>query len=278
MIFLQVDHDMTTAENEIPEWLTADDDYDPPADRENFITKTMLKLVGVLSNAREDGRIRAGGASPAVKIIYILYFIVLTAVSANAFFLYCMLAFCLARYCFLPAKYLGRILRSAAAAALLSMLILLPAVFLGQPSAMLTVSLKVFLSVSMLTFLSVTTPWNRLTSALRVFRVPNIFIFTFDITLKYIVILGDMCVNILTAMKLRSVGKNKDKSGSLSGVLGNVFLRSREMAEEMYGAMQCRGFEGEYYSMKKKLFAGRDAGYVLMMAAVTALFCFLQAA
>ena len=269
---------MTAEENEIPEWLTAEEDYDPPEDRDNFITKTMLKLIGVLSSAREDGKIRAQGASPAVKIIYILYFIVLTALCTNAFFLYCMLALCLARYCFLPAKKLGRILRSGITAALLSMLILLPAVFLGQPSTMLTVSLKVFLSVSMLTFLSVTTPWNRLTGALRIFRVPNIFIFTFDITLKYIVILGDMCVNMLTAMKLRSVGRNRDKSRSLSGVLGSVFLRSREMAEEMYGAMQCRGFEGEYYSMRKNLFAVRDVLYIFLMAAVTAGFLFLETA
>ena len=269
---------MTTAENGIPDWLIADDAYDPPKDRENLITKTILKLMGVLSSAREDGKIRPEGASPAVKMIGILYVIVLTALCTNAFFLYCMLAVCLARYCILPAKHLGRILRSALAAALLSMLILLPAVFLGQPSTMLTVSLKVFLSVSMLSFLSVTTPWNRLTGALRVFHVPNVFIFTFDITLKYIVILGDMCVNILTAMKLRSVGRNRDKNASLSGVLGNVFLRSREMAEEMYGAMQCRGFEGEYYSMKKKLFARKDILYVVLMAAVTLLYYFLEKA
>jgi cobalt/nickel transport system permease protein len=51
---------------------------------------------------------------------------------------------------------------------------------------------------------------------------------------------------MLHALKLRSVGRNAGKTASLSGVAGTLFLVSKEMAEEMYGAMECRGFTGEY--------------------------------
>ena len=32
----------------------------------------------------------------------------------------------------------------------------------------------------------------------------------------------------------------------LTGIAGTLFLKSKEMAEEMYAAMECRGFTGEY--------------------------------
>ena len=77
-------------------------------------------------------------------------------------------------------------------------------------------------------------------------------VFTLDITLKYIVILGNICVDMLNAVRLRSVGRNKDKKSALSGVMGVTFLKSREMADEMYQAMVCRGFDGEYNNVKRE--------------------------
>lgn len=59
--------------------------------------------------------------------------------------------------------------------------------------------------------------------------------------MKYISVLGEICVDILQAVSLRSVGKNPDKAKSFSGILGITFLKSSEMAEEMYASMCCRG-------------------------------------
>lgn len=100
--------------------------------------------------------------------------------------------------------------------------------------------------VTLVGILSSETSWNKLTGSLRTFHVPPLFIFTLDITLKYISILGEICVDILRAVSLRSVGKNPINAKSFSGVLGITFLKSSEMAEEMYASMCCRGFTGEY--------------------------------
>ena len=99
---------------------------------------------------------------------------------------------------------------------------------------------------------------------------------TLDITLKYIVLLGDVCLDMLTALKLRSVGKNREKGKSLSGVLGVTFLKSREMSEEMYGAMTCRGFEGEYVKPGQKTVTWKDAVTLLFLAGMIALFVYTQ--
>ena len=111
---------------------------------------------------------------------------------------------------------------------------------------------------------------------MRTFRIPSLFIFTLDITLKYISVLGEICVDILTSVGLRSVGKNPDKAKSFSGVLGITFLKSSEMAEEMYASMCCRGFTGEYQMGKKYRLCLQDVLGILMMVCGICLFLYLN--
>jgi len=82
--------------------------------------------------------------------------------------------------------------------------------------------------------------------SLKMFFVPDIFIFAIDITIKYITILGELALNMLYALRLRSVGRSRDKHTPLAGIAGTMFIKSKEMSEELYNAMECRGFSGEY--------------------------------
>jgi cobalt/nickel transport system permease protein len=105
---------------------------------------------------------------------------------------------------------------------------------------------KVFACVLAVNILSASTRWDHIIGALKRFRFPDLFIFVFDITIKYIVMLGEFALQMLYALKLRSVGKNRSKYGSIGGVGGTLFIKSRDMSEDMYYAMECRGFTGEY--------------------------------
>ena len=79
--------------------------------------------------------------------------------------------------------------------------------------------------------------------------------------MKFIIVLGGLSLDMLYALKLRSVGNNQSKYNSLSGILGTLFLRSEEMAVEMQHAMQCRGFTGEYALKKTYRFSHVDLIY-----------------
>ena len=262
----------------IPSWLTEEVSYEPETDHEGFITKSVLGIMGVLAQAKSSGNITHTGASASLKIFYTLLFIILMACSKNMLFSYIIFAGFFVRCCFLPGDRLKTVITGCISGTIVSLILLLPAVFLGSPKTMLTVSIKVFISVGLVGLMSVTTPWNKITSALRVYHIPDIFIFTFDITLKYIVILGDVCVDMLTALRLRSVGKNHTKEKSFSGILGVTFLKSKEMSEEMYDAMTCRGFEGEYNVARKEIFKKSDIIYVILILVVIALFIYTQGA
>ncbi len=272
----KVREDQTAASCAVPSWILEEITYTPEPDHDGFLIKSMLKILSVLNSIRSlpvSGRYRS---SPLIKLTATLLFITLSALSKNMLFTYVLIAVLLVRLAMLPSKALVRVMKGAVSAALMSALILLPSVFLRSPGTMLLVSLKLFLSAGLILLLSVTTPWNELTGALHAFHIPDLFIMTFDITLKYIVILGDICYNILTALKLRSVGKNRQKGHSLSGVMGVTFEKSKVMADDMYDAMTCRGFNGTYKRPRKTALKREDLPLVFLMACVLAAFLFLE--
>lgn len=264
-------------ETVLPSWMCESEAYEPNGDKDGFITKSTQAILGVLAKLKWNaGKDRRFSASPSLKLCYTFLFILLTACSKNYLFSLIMVAgtiFALASY---PASAMKQILSGTIGAVLFSIFILLPAVFMGNPQILLTIGTKVFLSVTLIGMLSAGTAWNKLTASLRAFHIPDIFIFTLDITLKYIAVLGEICMEILTSLRLRSIGQNKKKAKAFSGILGISFLKSREMADEMYAAMCCRGFVGEYKTGRKYAFRKQDIFYIFSMIAVVGLFVYLE--
>lgn len=148
--------------------------------------------------------------------------------------------------------------------------------FMGNPQTLANITARVYVSVTLVGILSAGTSWNKLTGSMRTFRIPSLFIFTLDITLKYISVLGEICIDILTSVGLRSVGKNHEKTKAFSGVLGITFLKSSEMAEEMYASMCCRGFTGEYSIGQKYKIRVTDIFYILVTVGCVGLFFYLN--
>ena len=154
---------------------------------------------------------------------------------------------------------------------------MVPAAFFGQPHSTVLLSVKMLVSVSIALTMAVTTPYNQLTSALRTFRVPSLFILTMDLALKNIVRLGEVALEVLTALKLRSVGRNARKGDAVGGVSGVVFLKSKESAEVTFDAMRCRGFDGEYETHAKgPARPAVDACWICLIACLAAAFMYLQ--
>lgn len=261
----------------LPSWMCESEEYKPSIDKDGFITKSTQAVLGVLAklkrNAGKDGRF---SASPSLKLCYTFLFILLTACSKNYLFSLIMSAGTILALASYPASAIWQILSGTFGAVVFSVLILLPVVFMGNPQILLTIGTKVFLSVTLIGMLSAGTSWNKLTASLRAFHIPDIFIFTLDITLKYIAVLGEICMEILTALCLRSVGQNKKKAKSFSGILGISFLKSREMADEMYAAMCCRGFVGEYKTGRKYTFRKQDIFYIFLMVVVAGMFIYFE--
>ena len=266
-----------TEKTELPAWMCRQEDYIPSKDREAFLTKSTKSVLAVLTKLRfhegKDGRF---SASPSLKLFYTIVYIILTACSRNYLFVLIMCAAVTVRLAFFPAKSICQVLSGTAGAVLISVLLLLPAVFMGNPQTLANITARVYVSVTLVGILSAGTSWNKLTGSMRTFRIPSLFIFTLDITLKYISVLGEICIDILTSVRLRSVGKNPGKAKAFSGVLGITFLKSGEMEEEMYASMCCRGFTGEYSIGQKYKICVADIFYILVTVGCVGLFFYLN--
>ena len=233
----------------IPAWMRQAEAFTPQRDSAAFALRTIRALGGLLARLRVQ-RGRAGRLKlPAVgKLLLLLGLIVTLSLARHPLLLLAVAALTLGYACLLPARALLSVLRPALGAALLALLLFLPAMLLRPAGAgnNLAVVGKVFLSVTLVNLFNRSTPWNQVTAALRKLRVPGVFVFVLDLTLKYVVLLGGLIVDLLTARSLRAVGRDRHPWRSVGGVMGQTFLRSAALSRETWEAMCCRGFTDDY--------------------------------
>ena len=233
----------------LPAWMMTDDIYTPQKGSSAFISKTMVALGRTMARLRvQRGHEKSRHLPAVVKIIMLLLLIITVSACRNRVVILGIAAFVQVYLCTWPARDILSVLRTSAFAGVLALILFAPAMVMNPSGAAnnLMAVAKVFLSVEMVGIFNHTTQWNHMTAALRKLRVPGIVIFTIDITLKYIVLLGTLINDLLTSVMLRSVGRNTGRRRSLAGVRGVTFVRSSEMSKEMYQAMQCRGFTDDY--------------------------------
>ncbi len=259
------------------EWLLKDENYIPQSDKDTFINKSILSLLEILSRIRAQsgysmGRFRINAV---LRLAFTIALIVLLSVSRSFTFVIVVNVYLLLTISMMKADEILKILRVGFAVALFTFVILLPSVFMGYYNSVIMITPKVFAAVVSVNILSRSTKWNAITGALKTFFVPDVFILVLDITLKYILLLGEFSINMLYSLKLRSVGKNDRKYTSLSGIAGTMFIKSKEMAEDMYAAMECRGFTGEYRVRQKLRFTFADLIFTLANAIIIFTFFYL---
>ncbi|QGP90955.1 Nickel transport protein NikQ [Neomoorella glycerini] len=107
--------------------------------------------------------------------------------------------------------------------------------------------LRVGVTVSLAFLVTMTTRWAALLRALRVLRVPRIFVLIFSMTYRYIFLLLKTTEEMFTARQSRLVGKSDIKMNRhfLAGAMGNLLTRAYALSEEVYQAMVARGYRGE---------------------------------
>ncbi len=262
----------------VPAWLLHDEGYRPRRDGDRFIDRTILALFRVLSLARARGAREEGGADPFVKVLAALGFLLLVSLTrSRGFLLLAGVAF-LVLLALQRSERIAAVLATAAAVGAFTALILLPSVFTTGPTPAATLLARVFLSVGAVRLVSATTGWASLSGAFKRLRLPDLFILVFDVALRYVALLGGFALSMLQALRLRSVGRNPGKGAALSGVAGTLFLESKEMAEDLFAAMACRGFTGQYRPPPRGRLGLHDAALLAALALLLAAFLALPGA
>ncbi|MFH5185380.1 energy-coupling factor transporter transmembrane component T [Paenibacillus sp. TAB 01] len=261
----------------MPEWLLKSENYVPQSDTDTFTNKTIHAFLSVLSRIRNQSGYNQDKfhVNAFCKVACTFMLLILLSLSRSFTFVVIMNVYLFLILSMMQAKEILKILKVSVLMAIFSFIILLPSAFMGNTYSSIMIPTKVFASVMAVNILSHSTRWNSITSALKRFYVPDIFIFALDITLKYIVLLGDIAINMLYSLKLRSVGRNTNKYASLSGIAGTMFLKSKEMSEEMHSAMRCRGFTGDYQIYNKLKFTWADFIFIIVNIGILLIFVYL---
>jgi cobalt/nickel transport system permease protein len=107
--------------------------------------------------------------------------------------------------------------------------------------------LRVATSVSLAVLLVLTTRWAHLLKALRVFAVPRLFVLTLEMTYRYIFLFTGIIQAEHLAKESRTIRPAPIRAERhwAASRIGHLFLRLRQMGEEVYLAMVSRGYNGE---------------------------------
>ena len=262
----------------LPEWLRAHEDYAPRAGREAFIDRSILSFLGVLTMARPRGGMVEPGVrvEPVVKILAGFIVILLLSLTRSGLFMTLTAVGLLVLLAGQRGERIAAVLRTSMVAGVFTLLTLLPSVLFGHASSMVMITAKVLISAATVKLIAETSEWATLTGAFKRLGVPDLCLLVLDITLSYITLLGEFALAMLYALRLRSVGSHAAKAASLSGIAGSLFLKSKEMAEEMYAAMECRGFTGSYTFARGAGLRAIDYAFIAANALVLSLFFVVQ--
>jgi cobalt/nickel transport system permease protein len=246
---------------ELPTWLRQAEAYRPARDRDGFLDRTLRAFLRVLAlgrrrplRARRDLR-----SDPTCRLACALGFVLLVSLARSPSFVAVAGAAFLAVLALQPAGRIARTLRAALPAAGLAAIVLLPYALSAGPARPALLVVKVLLSTGAVALAASSTAWAELSGAARRLGVPSLFVMVLDVTTRFVALLAEVAVELLQAVRLRSVGHNRHKGAALGGVAGSLYLRSRELAEELHAAMVCRGFTGEYRPPRRLALGLRDA-------------------
>ena len=232
----------------VPEWLSAKDNYIPKEEKNLYIEKSIFSLIKIISiirqNKNQDKLVYS--INPTLKVVSVIVMILCVSISRSFIYLLLIDIYVLFNLFLMEKKSRKRILFKSLMFPLITLIALIPSMFYGNIYNSLLLFQKLILTILIMNLLSHNTKWSEISKSLKLLFIPDIFIWIMDITIKYIVLLGEHSINLLYALKLRSIGITSNKYNSLTGIMGNLFIKSYKMSEEMFHAMECRGFVGEY--------------------------------
>lgn len=264
----------------LPDWLAAPAPRAPAGIPRRFAGRTAASLARMLAALRQEP---SGAVHPPILLACSVLALVLLSLARQPAFV----ALCATSLLLVLAGLPLRLLRPAIGLGLalggLSALVLAPALVwlpAGRPAALL-VSAKAATGGLVTGLLAGLLGGRGLVSALAGLRLPGAIVLVLDLFLRYAVILGDLSLDLLLSLRLRSPGRparpprlaagfrrsrtsgsppaarpdhpvpaiepgSAGNLGSMGDIAGTLFLASRHYAGEVHAAMICRGFDGTY--------------------------------
>jgi cobalt ECF transporter T component CbiQ len=265
----------------------------------SFIEKTITGLAEVAeqalyaeSLAKENGLLQSLDAR--VKVIGLIALIIAAALSKKITIILSLLALAILLALLSKIPFRSLVQRVWLSAFLFTGVITLPAIFItpgeviyrlpvlhwsvteqGLRSAIYLLS-RVETAATFAALIVLTTPWMQVLKALRTLGIPVVFVVIFGMTHRYIFLMLQTARDMFESRQSRIIGKltGADSRRLAAASVGVLLSKSFYFSNEIYQAMQSRGFRGEVYLLDEFQMQSRD-WLALVMFLIIAIVAFL---
>ena len=237
----------------------------------NFIERSIVGALTFLKDSifAEEHALEKGflqTLDPRVKIASFLLFIIQALLTANITALLFIYAFCLILVLISKINLGFFLKRTWIFIPLFSLFIALPSIFnpgqilwtwnilgiklvvsrQGLDGAIIFI-MRVVTCVSWVVLLNLTTKHFALLKALRIFKIPQVFIMILGMCYRYVYLFVEIIQNTYLAIKSRvGIGVQYQKGQNIvAWNIASLWERSAGLNEEVYKAMLARGYQGE---------------------------------
>lgn len=251
--------------------------------RASFVERTIRGLAAAMERAlyaeelaKVDGLLQR--LDPRVKVVGMLSLVVATALARNIqviLGLFCV-AIVLALLSRVPIRTLAT--RVWIGALLFTGTLALPAIFITPGLAIYRLPLlnwpitaqglgaatylitRVETATTFSLLLILCTPWAQVLKALRVLRVPVVFVVILGMTYRYIFLMLQTAQDMFESRQSRMVGRlsGADQRRLAGASVGVLLSKSIQLSGDVYLAMLSRGFRGEIYTLDDFQMQARD--------------------
>lgn len=239
-----------------------------------FIERTLLSIISLLKESITNENIasRNGflqGCDPRVKCLVISLFLAAIIATRSVTVLCVLYLLCLVLTIASNINLGFFLKRTLLFIPLFSLFIVVPAIFnfVTPGEKVLTFNLftydlsitkqgidtatiffmRVLSSVSFAILLVLTTRQHVLLKVLRIFKVPQLFVTTINMSYRYIYLLLDIVQNTFIAVKSRVGYVTSTKTGRriIGANMAGLWVKSYQLQTQVYAAMLSRGYSGE---------------------------------
>ncbi|WP_163195061.1 cobalt ECF transporter T component CbiQ [Clostridium thermarum] len=127
-----------------------------------------------------------------------------------------------------------------------------------------SIFIKCGLTVTASILLVATTGMDKLAAAMRMLRIPKIFVLQLLLTYRYISVLIEEVSRMLRAYFLRAPGQKGIEMKAWGTFAGQLLLRTLDRAQRVYEAMSLRGFNGDFNVGRIEKAVGKDYIYLTL--------------
>lgn len=125
----------------------------------------------------------------------------------------------------------------------------------------LSILIKSAFTVTASILLIATTGMDKLAAALRMLKIPRVFVLQLLLTYRYISVLIEEVYRMQRAYSLRAPGQRGVHRSVWGSFAGQLILRTFDRAQRVYQSMSLRGFTGEYNTGEAAKVGFKDFAY-----------------